>query len=118
MSTSHISFSSESDHENTGLSISYIILSDSEAKGVALLTIVLDYVLALDTDTESFEAPSLPDHAPAPDAHTKLLEAPALPDYTLRSNAEFKPSEHDPKESSKEDPSKEYQIEDDEPLPA
>ncbi|GJV33635.1 hypothetical protein Tco_1394035 [Tanacetum coccineum] len=55
MSTSYITISSDSDDESTGSSISYIILSNSKAEDIALLTLVLDYVQASDINTESSE---------------------------------------------------------------
>ncbi|GJR43946.1 hypothetical protein Tco_1312049 [Tanacetum coccineum] len=104
MSTSHISIYSDSDNESTGLSVSYIILSDSAAEDTALLTALAppspdyvlaspDYVLALDTKTESFKAPSSPDYTPGSDTKTK-------------------PCEEDPQEADPEDSLP------DEPLPA
>ncbi|GJY36092.1 hypothetical protein Tco_0421470 [Tanacetum coccineum] len=98
VSTSHISIYSNYDDESIESSISYIILSDSEAEGVTSPTAVLDYALVLNTDTELFEAPPSPDYAPALDADTEFLKAPASLDYTLGSDTEFEPSEHNPKE--------------------
>ncbi|GJU64941.1 hypothetical protein Tco_1246776 [Tanacetum coccineum] len=95
VSTSHISIYSNYDDESTESSIYYIILSDSEAEGVASPTAVLDYALVSNTDTELFEAPPSPDYALALDADTEFLEAPASPDYTLGSDTKFEPSEHD-----------------------
>ncbi|GJV49590.1 hypothetical protein Tco_1439802 [Tanacetum coccineum] len=83
MSTSHISVSSDFDDESTDSFVSYIILSDSKIEDVASPTVVLNYVLDSNTDTESFEVP-------------------ASPDYTLGSNTETKPFEEDPQEAGLE----------------
>ncbi|GKG53033.1 hypothetical protein Tco_0552301, partial [Tanacetum coccineum] len=73
MSTSHISIYSDSNNESTGLSVSYIILSNSATKDTTLLVALAppspdyvlvspDYVLALDTKTEPFKEPASPDY--------------------------------------------------------
>ncbi|GJT79997.1 hypothetical protein Tco_1054339 [Tanacetum coccineum] len=72
-SVSHISILSSFDDESTGSSISYIILSDLKVDGVASPTVVLDFALVSDTDSESFEDPPSPDYAPASDDDTEML---------------------------------------------
>ncbi|GKD91740.1 hypothetical protein Tco_1367247 [Tanacetum coccineum] len=89
-----------------------IILTDSEAKGAASNTVVLDFAQVSDTDSELSEVPPSLDHAPALDDDTKLLEAPPSPDFTLGSYSDTKPfdedpQEADPEESFEEDPSEE-----------
>ncbi|GJT13819.1 hypothetical protein Tco_0860861 [Tanacetum coccineum] len=68
----------DSDDESIGSSVSYIILSDSEAKDIASPTAVLDYVPAWDTDTEPFEAPTSPDYAPGKTVWARYVLPPSI----------------------------------------
>ncbi|GJS56978.1 hypothetical protein Tco_0651762 [Tanacetum coccineum] len=88
MSTSHISSYSDFDNESTVLSVSYIILLDSEVKNIAspaaLTPPLADYVLVL------------PDYIPVSDIETEPFEAPTSPNYTPGSDTKIEPFEEDP----------------------
>nr|GFA68529.1 hypothetical protein [Tanacetum cinerariifolium] len=94
------------DEESIGSSISYIILSDSEAEHVTSPIVILDYALSSDTDTEPFKALPSPDDTPTSDVEIEPFEEDA------------QEAELDLEDSIKEDPSKEDPSEAYEPLPA
>ncbi|GJS03307.1 hypothetical protein Tco_0319815 [Tanacetum coccineum] len=115
MYTSYITIFLDSKNESTGSSISYIILSESNAKETASPAALAppspdyipssqDYVLASNTKTKPFEAPTLPNYASGLDTKTEPFEE------------DPQEAEHDLEESSEEDPSKEDPTEKDEPL--
>nr|GEX20747.1 hypothetical protein [Tanacetum cinerariifolium]GEX27879.1 hypothetical protein [Tanacetum cinerariifolium] len=85
MFVSHISISSGYGDESVDSYVCRVILTDSEAEDTALHVAIapsspdyvlasLDYILALDTETDPFEAPPSPDYAPDFDSYTKLFE--------------------------------------------
>nr|GEV12721.1 putative reverse transcriptase domain-containing protein [Tanacetum cinerariifolium] len=86
MSVSHISVSSRSDDESTGLSIPYIILTDSKTEDATLPVA---------------PAPLSPDYVPA------------SPVYTSDSDSDSEPFLEDPQEANPDESYEEYPSEDD-----
>ncbi|GJW79312.1 hypothetical protein Tco_0140994, partial [Tanacetum coccineum] len=92
--------------ESIGSSVSYIILSDSEADDTTLPVVLApplpdyvqaspNYVLPLDIKTEPFEAPASADYAPGSDIETEPLEEDPH-EADLEESLEEDPFEEDP----------------------